>query len=292
LTRIPDDRFEPIRFLVARKFPHYRDTYSFRAKFLPRPIMDDETARLQIEQYEKELAGKTPEEISKLVEDQREIERRELIEFEANQWFNKPSSQARFDFWCKAEYWTLEEATILSLGKEPNKVRWEDFRPEHFTFRFSREFRDRRELTKRADTMGNLSDPIRPKKFLEWAKRKELSYAPELEIIITRENGVDTSWKVKYDQEATAHSQVNDELEAARTKIRELMEKPGWLRERDSLLKLVIGMAVKGYAYVPAAQKNSAVQDIANDLRLLGIPLDEDTVRKYLNEAKPLIPES
>jgi hypothetical protein len=47
-------------------------------------------------------------------------------------------------------------------------------------------------------------------------------------------------------------------------------------RERDSLLKMVIGMAVRGYSYDPAALKNSSVKEIADDLALLDISLNED----------------
>ena len=61
-------------------------------------------------------------------------------------------------------------------------------------------------------------------------------------------------------------------------------------RERDSLLKLIIGMAVKGYVYDPAALKSRAIKEIATDLELLGLSLDEDTVRKYLTEARELLP--
>jgi hypothetical protein len=61
-------------------------------------------------------------------------------------------------------------------------------------------------------------------------------------------------------------------------------------RERESMLRLIIGMAIQGYKYAPAAAKNSAVREIADDLHLLGIGLDEDTVRKYLQEAKDLLP--
>ena len=62
-------------------------------------------------------------------------------------------------------------------------------------------------------------------------------------------------------------------------------------RERQSLLKLAIGMAMKKYHYGPALAKNSAISNIATHLRELGIPLDEDTIRKYLNEAKELLGE-
>jgi hypothetical protein len=67
-------------------------------------------------------------------------------------------------------------------------------------------------------------------------------------------------------------------------------EKPLGARERDSMLKLVIGMAIKGYVYDPKAGRSGAAREIAGDLQLAGLALDEDTIRKYLNEAKELLP--
>jgi hypothetical protein len=59
-------------------------------------------------------------------------------------------------------------------------------------------------------------------------------------------------------------------------------------RERDSLLKLILGMAIKGYSYDPKATKSAQISEIASDLQIAGLSLDEDTVRKYLNKAKAL----
>lgn len=67
-------------------------------------------------------------------------------------------------------------------------------------------------------------------------------------------------------------------------------EKPLTNIERDSLLKLVIGMAMKGYSYDPTAKKNSAVADIVADLALLGLPLGDDTIRKYLKQGNEQLP--
>jgi len=55
--------------------------------------------------------------------------------------------------------------------------------------------------------------------------------------------------------------------------------------ERNSLLRLVIGMAMKGYTHDPAASKNTAPKDIADDLAALGMTITDDTVRKYLKLA-------
>ncbi len=61
-------------------------------------------------------------------------------------------------------------------------------------------------------------------------------------------------------------------------------------RERESMLRLIIGMAIKGHTYRPDAAKNAAVKEISGDLYSLGIGLDKDTVRKYLQAGKELLP--
>ncbi|MEO6561662.1 MAG: hypothetical protein ABIN99_01260 [Nitrosospira sp.] len=79
------------------------------------------------------------------------------------------------------------------------------------------------------------------------------------------------------------------ELEAFITSIgasNSSKEKPLLGTERDSLLKLVIGMAIKGYGYDPSSTKKSTtVSEIERDLAELGIELTDDTIRKYLKEA-------
>ena len=67
-------------------------------------------------------------------------------------------------------------------------------------------------------------------------------------------------------------------------------DKPLTNIERDSLLKLVIGMAIQGYNYDPTAKKNSAVAEIAADLSLLGLQLGDDTIRKYLKQGNEHLP--
>jgi hypothetical protein len=61
-------------------------------------------------------------------------------------------------------------------------------------------------------------------------------------------------------------------------------------KERESLLKLVIGMAVGGYGYNRSSAKSGVPQEIANDLALNGLRLDVDTVRKYLQQGSVLLP--
>lgn len=86
-------------------------------------------------------------------------------------------------------------------------------------------------------------------------------------------------------------------VEALLSRVEELEAKPATVggkglgaKERESFLKMVIGMAIDGYGYDPKAARSPISKEIADHLALVALPLDEDTVRKYLNEAKQLLP--
>src|SRR5262245_44618332 len=49
-------------------------------------------------------------------------------------------------------------------------------------------------------------------------------------------------------------------------------------RERESLLKLAIGMAVASYQHSPKQARSRSVAKIADSLRVVGVPLDEGTI--------------
>lgn len=55
--------------------------------------------------------------------------------------------------------------------------------------------------------------------------------------------------------------------------------------ERQSLLKMVIGMAIDGYGFVPNASKSDIPKQLADSLAELGLEITDDTIRKYLKLA-------
>lgn len=61
-------------------------------------------------------------------------------------------------------------------------------------------------------------------------------------------------------------------------------------RKEETLYKLVIGMAQRGYGYNPDAKKNDAIGEIQRDLDELGLGLGERTIRNHLNAAKAFLP--
>jgi hypothetical protein len=68
-----------------------------------------------------------------------------------------------------------------------------------------------------------------------------------------------------------------------------LDEKPLHTKERESLLKMVIGMAMKGYSYDPSTARSDVPGQIVSDLAELGLKIDEGTVRKFLKQGRDLV---
>ncbi len=62
--------------------------------------------------------------------------------------------------------------------------------------------------------------------------------------------------------------------------------------ERNTMLKVMLGMAIDGYGYDPSASRNPATGNkkgsIRAGLQSIGFDVDEDTIRKYLTEAENL----
>ncbi len=62
-------------------------------------------------------------------------------------------------------------------------------------------------------------------------------------------------------------------------------------REKETLLKLLLGLALTNYEYNPLVMRNATAREISDDLLLHGLSVDQDTVKKWLDEAKQLLPQ-
>ncbi|WP_459906760.1 hypothetical protein [Caballeronia sp. HLA56] len=59
-------------------------------------------------------------------------------------------------------------------------------------------------------------------------------------------------------------------------------------RERKTMLKLIIGLAMGGYRMDPDSPRNLHAKEMRIDLERAGVPLDDATIKKYLDEARRL----
>lgn len=316
-----------IEYLVLRRFPKANlldvpPSIGSGTRSLP----DRRQLRADVEAYKGELWALPPDELAALYAAERgkeaELRRLEAEAAERARHFHQPGANADFDHWSKAAHWTLDEAIALSFGKAPERVHWDNVKPHVSASPFAFQYQRRRDLALRAIPWKQLFDPVLPGIFAAWCKRNDLSFPSELEAALTVRGNPIRDWQSLYEElEAARQKQLSEWSEFAdkqrsdweamvqqrdesigelQRRINELEhrppntgtvgEKPVGTRERDSLLKLVIGMAIGGYGFDPRATRSEQTQAIADDLVRQGIALDVDTVRKWLREGAALLP--
>jgi len=315
---LPATITDPIAYLIRRKF--YRRQTGLECFRTDRLVgMAPEAEREAVEAYRSELQARRPEKVSALVEAElaREASEEEpqAQQADRDRFFNLPGANADLS-WGRTMIWSLEGAVALSFGKNPDVVTWERVKP-HLQFSpFATEYFHIRELAYDARDSGLLHDVVQPYIFITWAKRAGIPFPAELKAAVDENHLEMVDWQAMYyvledssearEQEDRAikeqrratideltHRCVDlaNQLAAAKSTLRTVPAKATEIgtRERDTLLKLVIGMAVKGYGYDPDQQRSGTVREIVSDLELVGVALDADTVRKWLRQAADLL---
>lgn len=324
MPKLPDILSDPVEFLLRRRFPFYAEVM---AEFVswdysenPRASDDFKRKYGQIKAARAELEALSTEELRAMLlaekeAAQQERQAREDAE-EQVRFFNLPSAAARFDHWSRLPLWKLDEAIALTFGKDPSLVHAKALSAGPRLSAFIQRYFELEQVTKRAVQAKQLTDPCLPGVYVAWCKRNEIEFPAALEELLLRRGNQIGDWKAAFDalKEASADEiehfrhrlgeadtelrHVREELDALRSAAEESKIKAGegrkltdlTTREVESLLKLVIGMAVQGYRFDPKAGRNSATKEIADDLAELGISLDVDTVRKWLQRASEHLP--
>lgn len=215
---------------------------------------------------------------------------------------------ADYGHWIRAARWSIEESAFLLRRIDPRKVnRHEWLREKGRREGIGQEIRDLHDLLRRAHRAGLINDPTHPSNIIAWAK-EQLIELPKVLLQAAEKCGIEVPDRrrlIEDQQEQIEQLQakiaelsgVNDAPGGAKIKAGSAVrgsasadDKPLGTTERNSLLTLVIGMAVKGYGYDPAAKRNDSTGDIFSDLHSLGIGMDQNTIRKYLREGADLLP--
>ena len=317
MARLPDK----VDFLVNRKFPH---AHSLRAianniALDGGPTYEERqsaTERLKaVEAYEEELRRAPSSQIDALVkeeEDKLAAERKAKRKAEeGKRFFNQPGSEADFSYWARAATWTVEEGLALSFGKDPDFVTWEKLKSITQVSPFAAEYARRKRLVERAVAQRQLTSPLVHAVFLAWLTKMGLSYPPDLGAEVqtyaprmiewsvalrevmnspSRQQSVSLGENPEKTQPTEVASSSVAQSTSAPVPSSEPQAKPLITRERETVLKLIIGMAMGGYGYDPKASRSAAAREIADDLHRVGLSLEPDTVRKWLKEAAELLP--
>ena len=315
----------PIEFLVDQKYPKRwgRSHDQAEADEALREAYEEELRALPA----GELSALLTLEKAKLAQANLLRQERE----EAARFFNQPTAVANFEHWSRASYWSLEEACSLALGKSPSLVNSARLREYSQVSAFAVRYFRLLDLAKRAVWAKQLWEPSYPTVFLAWAKRMDIAVDPRLVAAVEARGHQIADWKTMYDDAVKSREEwrekhakllteynkavdlVNGYSRMHNQHVAQLAEQKGEIsrltaatavaqveavepalatRERESLLRLVIGMAIGGYRYDPNANRNSATSEIATDLVTAGVPLDVDTVRKWLREGSVLLSQT
>lgn len=323
MARIPTVDYKA--FLIGRKFPELELSRSLAGAHTPATRRLGSSAHLhagrnskatpskrnadngkelakrlaEVQSYREELDKLTADELRALYEEQLA---KKHSEEDNERFFSRPSADADFDYWSKMAHWTLDEAVALSFGKSPAVVSKKSLSSlQGWQSPFVQEYTKALELAQRALPWKKLFDPVMPSLFIKWAKDNDIPVPDELVDKVAARSAALLDWKKMYDElleQNTEYVRTTNEVIAGKNaEIDSLRSQtPGnkalGTRERDSLLKLIIGMAVSGYGYDPKLYRSSIPQEIADDLSRHGLSMDVDTVRKWLREASELLPSS
>lgn len=217
--------------------------------------------------------------------------------------FRQNYALADFDYWTRMPLWTIDEAIALIKGRCPDIVKWQALRAFVAKSEFAYEFHRLRQLARGSWKAGILTNPIAPQQFLMWADNlgldtpsalKKALQAMEQQAVLCLTSQKSTDRGVS---NISAPTFVTNSLEQQSPKLIEPLvdsfEKQVFgAKERDSLIKLFYGLALRHYDYDPKDQRGKAPTLIQNDLDLLGIQLHKDTIRKFLRQGATLYASS
>lgn len=205
-----------------------------------------------------------------------------------------------YAFWSQCPYWTLQETALLSIGLEPREVSF-----QNIVFRYrDQDFLDkcyhRLDIVRRATEIKDLgaegprSDRLRPREVLMWAQTIAMRFPPCLEAKVLGQQSADVSADTENGSKSRQGDEQFDKMREERAASKDVPDEPPVTKdtlktkERNSLLKMVLGMTCCIYGCKPDEDISKFATELSGDLDGRGVHLDPDTVRKYLREAADL----
>ena len=113
-------------------------------------------------------------------------------------WTGTGPSDAAFDFWAKASYWTPGEIAALSLGKNPNQFSLADCEVRSHIYPLCREYLERAMLIARAVETEQLFERNIPGFALAWLDHWKIHYPKQLKEAVESIGHHVADWKQRY----------------------------------------------------------------------------------------------
>lgn len=167
----------------------------------------------------------------------------------------------QWERWAQEQLWTFVEAAHLLAGEFPPPRDVLSSGASEAVKSWYREIKDAADLgafkwvEQRINYIGNRR--VKPTDCIAWARTRGKALPPELASLVPQP--ADTS-------------RLNP-------------------KDKESLMTLVITMALAGYKYDPRAKKSEVVGEIVSDAARCGLTITDDTVRKWLKKSSELVSE-
>lgn len=182
-----------------------------------------------------------------------------------------------FSYWAKLSFWTIAQSTALLIGEDPDTVLEGDAPapncPDDVKAAFFQMFR----LLDSHIRLSGVGANQPPTEIIEWALHARVD-PPSALVEAARAQG-----RTLIEKHA---KETRDRDDAATGDA----EKPLGERERSTLLRIIIGMAIGGYGYNPDDKRSDAATTISSDLERFGLDGSAQTIRNKLHEARELLP--
>lgn len=235
---------------------------------------------------------------------------------------SKEQSKIDYAFWLRAAYWTSEEGAALALGIDPTLIDNQVLNALGLESDLYHKYKQLCELATRAKKIGRLEEFPNPIAFLEWVQAIDFTKIPE-EIQVERTHSIFRSYSMDLlDDASEPFSSIIDyklsyeglektyykllekfeESERDRWEEQEFEDEMSWYkneskgrvfeeRQRKTMLKILLSLAVKKFRFNPNNKRSSASKNIASTTELCGLSVTDETIREHLKSAVAEYPQ-
>lgn len=226
--------------------------------------------------------------------------------------FHNDDMDCDYDLWSGKFYWTVDEATALSFGKDPEKFKWND---EPWGVKalvddspFATYFVQLRKVIMADQTVGLLPEFLPPHLYLDWAARRGV----DIPHLLDEKVRVSSPFLKRFAEYETLAKQT-ERLEIENWELKQKIQwlehrladaaapsKPdvGNTREKNTLLRIILGLAIKHYAF-PKPSRNAVAEKISETLSAVdadlgyvpgeGVSVGAQTIGDKLKEARNIV---
>ncbi|WP_186014505.1 hypothetical protein [Burkholderia gladioli] len=185
-----------------------------------------------------------------------------------------------YHYWASLDKWNKKEAALLIDGKDPRSHKEISLRAREIPAGYEH-----------AAKIAAILDRA------DWAARYgatawQVGSNPLYIIDVIRSAGIEVPQpllvEIKKRQAREAEAEARSKAAQEEDEGNSQRNASAATKERHAMLKLIIGFAYGGYRMDPDSPRNKHAKEMRIDLERAGVPLDDETIKKYLDEAKQL----